>query len=180
MAERVDAPFRFDERSIGRREDDPRRPERERDHARIDGPDPHAVRRLVPATCHDRRSDRKAGGLSGRPCDGPGHLGTFRGPRQPARIDAEGGQDLRGPVPGRKVEQERAGAVGSIDRVLASEPVADEVLRQPHVRDACPHLGLVLAYPEQLRRRKPGQGIVAGHLDEPLPADELTDLVALG
>ena len=80
----------------------------------------------------------------------------------------------------RDVEEERAGRVGSVDRPLAGEPEAHVVLRQQDVLDAGEGLGLVVAQPQQLGRREAGEGAVSGQRDQPLDAQALLDLFALG
>ena len=45
------------------------------------------------------------------------------------------------PAPPRHIEQQRAGRVGDVGRVLAAQAEADVVLRQQHVADAVPHFG---------------------------------------
>ena len=178
MAEGMDPPARVEERPIGAGEDDPRRPQRERGGAGRHRTDPDPIGRLVTAAGHDRRA-RPQPGL-GRRCIGhaPGHLRPFEGARQPGRRDAQRLQHDRGPVARRQVEQQRAGRIGLVDRMLAGQLEANVVLGQQHMGDPRPHLRLVLADPEQLRRREAGQRVVAGDLDQPLRPDRLADRVA--
>ena len=64
-------------------------------------------------------------------------------------------------------------------RVLAGEPQPEVVLGQQHVSDPAPHLGLVLAHPDELWRGEAGQRVVAGDRDQPLGSDGGPDQVAL-
>ena len=89
-------------------------------------------------------------------------------------------EDLVGPVARSEVEEDRAGAVGAIGRVLAGQAQPHVVLRQQDVPRARPCVGLVLAHPEDLGRREAGERVVAGDRDEPLAPDDLADAVALG
>ena len=93
---------------------------------------------------------------------------------------AERVHDLRRPVARGEVEQDRARPVGLVQGVLAGQAQPQVVLGQEDVRGARPHLGLVVADPDELRRREPGQRVVAGDLDEPFRADRGTDRVAFG
>ena len=52
-----------------------------------------------------------------------------------------------GPVAGREVEEDRPRPVGLVHGVFAGEPQANVVLRQQHVRDPRPDLGLVVGGP---------------------------------
>ena len=56
---------------------------------------------------------------------------------------------------------------------------ANVVLRQEHVRDRGPNLGLIASQPQQLRGREPGQRFVAGDRDQALTTDDLADRIAL-
>ena len=109
-----------------------------------------------------------------------GELRALERRRQPAAVDPERVEDLGRPVAGRQVEQDRAGAVGLVDRVVAGEPQPDVVLRQQDVGDPGPDVRLVVADPDELRSREAGQRVVAGDRDEPLRPDGGPDRVALG
>jgi len=132
---------------------------------------------------HDRERPRprdadaeRAGGLVARAPD----LGRLARGRQPFAGELERLQHLLAPAPVRDVEEQRAGGVRAVDRLLAREPVADVVLRQQHPADPREGLGLVVAQPEELRRREAGQGAVASQRDQALEPDALFDLRALG
>ena len=112
--------------------------------------------------------------------DGAGDLRAFVRRRHPRGIDPEGREDLRRPVAGREVEQDRPRPVGLVERVLAGEPEPDVVLGQEHVRDPAPDVRFVVADPDELGRGEARQGVVAGDLDEPLRTDGRPDGVALG
>ncbi len=165
---------------IGRREHHARGPERQRDPARHHRADPDRVGRLVAAARHDRRAGAQPRRRGGRLGHDARHLRALERRRHPRRVDPERVEHHRRPVAGREVEQDRAGAVGLVEGVVAGQPVADVVLGQQDVGDARPDLGLVAAHPGELRRREPGQRVVAGDRDEPRLADRLADLVALG
>ena len=110
-----------------------------------------------------------------------GDLGPLERRRQPARgIDPSARQHLGRPVARGEVEQDRARAIGLVDRVLAGQPQADVVLGQQDVGRPAPDVGLVVADPHELGRGEAGQGVVAGDLDEPLGPDRRPDRVALG
>ena len=89
-------------------------------------------------------------------------LGTLEGRWQPGRVDPQRLDDLPRPVTGREIEQDRARAVGLVERVLAGQPEPHVVLGQQHVGDARPDLGFVVPDPDELRRGEAGQGVVAG------------------
>ncbi len=84
------------------------------------------------------------------------------------------------PVAGGQVEQERPGAVGLVQGVVAGQPEAEVVLGQEDVGDPPPDVGLVVADPDQLRGREPGQRVVAGDGDQPLRSERPPDRIALG
>ena len=72
------------------------------------------------------------------------------------------------------------GAIRLVERVLAGESQPEVVLGQKDVGRPAPHLRLVVADPDELGGREAGQGVVAGHLDQPLGTDRRPDRVALG
>ena len=72
------------------------------------------------------------------------------------------------------------GAVGLVEGVVAGQPQAQVVLGQEDVGRPGPHLGLMVADPDELRRGEPGQRVVAGDLDQPLATDRRADRVAFG
>ena len=108
------------------------------------------------------------------------HLRALVRRRHPGRVDRERGEDLGGPVARGEVEEHGPRTVGLVHGVLTGQPKPDVVLRQQDVRDPLPHVGLVIANPDELGRGEAGQGIVAGDRDEPLWPDRLPDQVALG
>ena len=142
-----------------RGEDDTRRAEDDRDDARLDHPDAERRRLLVARS---------------------GDLGGLVHRRKPVARDLERGEHVVAPAPVRDVEEERSGGVRGVDRPLARQAQADVVLRQRDPADAPVDVGLVSAQPEQLRRREAGERPVAGERDQPLEADALLDLGALG
>ena len=182
VAEGVD-PARAARRSGGpsRRRSTPGGPERQRDRARVDDPDADGVRRLV-AAARDDRACRRAAPSPRRPprstvpvTAGPSNVGGSQRRVDPERVD-----DLGRPVARGEVEQDRAGAVGLVERVLAGQAEPDVVLRQQDVGDPRPDVRLVVADPDELRRGEPGQRVVAGDRDQPLRPDRRADRVALG
>ena len=142
-----------------RGEDDAGRAENDGERARPVDADAERSRSLV-ARCADRRA------LVRR--------------RQPLGRQLERLEHLVAPAAVRDVEEERARRVRDVDRALARQPQPDVVLRQQDVRDPRIRLGLVVPQPEELRRREAGQRAVPGQLDQPLEADALLDLGALG
>ena len=100
--------------------------------------------------------------------------------RQPGPRDLERVEHLGRPVARGEVEQERSGAVGLVERVLAGQPEAHVVLGEQDVGDAAPDVRLVLPDPEELRRGEAGDGVVAGDArsSRSAPTSD-ADLVAL-
>ena len=74
----------------------------------------------------------------------------------------------------------RPRTVGLVHGVVAGEPEPEVVLGQEHVRGRSPDVGLVVADPHELGRGEPGQGVVAGDLDQALGSDRRPDGVAFG
>ena len=111
--------------------------------------------------------------------DGSGDRGAFEGGWQQGRGDVERRENLGRPGSGGEVEQDRAGTVGDVDREIIGEPVADVVLGQEDVADPGPVVGFVSLHPQQLGGREPGEGIVAGDLDQAIGSDPTPDLGAL-
>ena len=146
--------------------------------ARVHDPDADRVRGLVAATGDHGRPDTQTRRRGRRRAHRARHLGTLVRPRHPRRVDAERREHLRRPVPRGEVEEQRAGAVGLVERVLTGQSQADVVLGEQDVRDAAPDVRLVVAHPHELRRREAGQRVVAGDLDESLGPDGLADRVA--
>ena len=159
VAEDVHARLRV--RRVGgqRGEDDARRAEHDRHGPGLDDPDAERGGRLV-ARARD--------------------LGRLVHGRKPLERHVERRADLVRPAAAGDVEEQRAGRVGDVDRVLAGEAETHVVLRQQHVPDARVRLGLVTAQPEELRRREAGERAVPGQLDQPLEPDARLDLGALG
>ena len=155
-----------------------------------------AARRRRRRTCPSRRSAAPAGRRRRRARPRPGRPRRPRRRRRPrVRPETSGDSSTVGshagsissvvehlvaPAPLRDVEQQRARGVGDVDRALAGQLQPHVVLGQHHVRDARVVVRLVLAQPQQLRRGEAGQRAVAGQLDEPVEADALLDLRALG
>ena len=100
--------------------------------------------------------------------------------RQPLERNLERVADLVRPAPAGDVEEQRAGCVGGVDRVLAGQAKPHVVLRQQHVADPRVRLRLVRAQPEQLRGGEAGERAVAGQRDQPVEPDARLDLGALG
>ena len=154
---------------VGRREDDARR-------ARATAPRARARRRRrrprwPPGRRRPPRPASRRAGRSPRPrprttapvTAGPSNVGGIHAGSMPSAVE-----HLRRPVARGEVEQQRAGAIGLVHRVLAGQPEPHVVLGQQHVGDARPDVRLVVADPDQLGRGEPGQRVVAGDLDQPL------------
>ena len=107
-------------------------------------------------------------------------LGRLQRARHPALRHLQRLQHGRREAALGDVEEQRAGGVGDVDRTLAAEPQAHVVLGQQHVADARVDIGLVRAQPQQLRGGEARQRAVARQRDQPLEADPLLDLGALG
>ena len=119
---------------------------RTRARARARRPRTPAARRTRRRSCRARsraapagRRRRRARPPPGRPAPAAtgtpsarlaGDLGRLEQPRQPGRVELERVEHLVAPAPPRDVEQQRAGRVGHVDRVLAAEPQPHVVLRQ--------------------------------------------------
>ena len=149
VAERVHAAVRLEERVVGGREHDPRRPQRQR-HDRLRRP-PRRRRRLRPGRRRRRPPGSRAAARLPRPrgVHDPGDRGALVGWREPRRVDPQLDHDLGRPIARREVEQQRPGPVGLVDRVVPRQPEPDEVLGQEQVSDPRPGLGLVLTDPER-------------------------------
>ena len=80
---------------------------------------------------------------------------------QPRRIELQSAYHFFAPGTSRDVEQQRAGSVGDVGRVLAAQAQAHVVLGKRDPRDLREHLGLVAAQPQELRRGEPRQRPVA-------------------
>ena len=173
-------PLRLVERPVRRGEDDAGGPEGQRHLPGRDDPDADRVGRLVAAAGDDRGAGTQPGGGGGERRDRAGHLRPLERRRQPGGRDPERGDDLGRPVARGQVEQDRAGPVGLVHGVLAGQAEPQVVLGQQDVGGPRPHVGLVIADPDELRRGEAGQRVVAGDRDEPLRADCGTDRVALG
>jgi hypothetical protein len=146
---------------VGRqgRENDARRSEYHRDDTRLDHADPDRSRLLVARA---------------------GDLGGLMGGREPVGRDLERREDVVAPAPVGDVEKERPRGVRGVDRPLPGETKPNVVLREHHAAYARVDVRLVSAQPEQLRRGEARERPVAGERDEPLEADALLDLRALG
>ena len=94
-------------------------------------------------------------------------------------IDLRGLQHFVGPFALRDVEHQRAGSVGHIDGALAGQPEANVILRQHHRADALPVFRLEFADPQKFRQRKIRKRGIAGELDQPVGADELSKIATL-
>ena len=135
---------------------------------------------IVAAAGDHGRAGRQAGrggSLGGQPA---GDLGPLEHPRQQVRRHLQGGQDLDAVVAAGEVEEQGAGRVRGVGRVLAGEPQADEVLGQEQLGDPGGGVGLLVAQPQQLGRLHPGAGAVAGDRDQPLAPEPALDLGAFG
>ncbi len=75
-------------------------------------------------------------------------------------------ENLRGPLPIRHIQQQRARRVSHVDRSVARQPIANVVFGQHDVPDARPTLRLVFAHPQQLRQREIRQRRIAGELND--------------
>ena len=156
----------------------PEVPERQRHCARRDRAHAHRVGRCRHRR-HHPRAGHQTGGASSGLADDPGHFRPLVRPWQPRSIDLQGVHDLGRPISRGEIEQQRAGAVRLVQRVIAGEPQAQVVLGQQHVPDPAPDVWFVLADPHQLGRGQAGHGVVAGDLDEALGTDCGADEVAL-
>ena len=94
------------------------------------------------------------------------HLGRLEHRRQPLGRHLERVQHLVAPAPSGHVEEERAGCVAGVGRLLAGEAQAHVVLREEDVSRTRVELGLVAAHPDELRRRVARERAVAGQIDE--------------
>ena len=137
-------------------------------------------RRVVAAARGDRQAAREPELVGHVVAHRGRHLGPLVDLRQPLARDLERVEDLGRPVARAHVEQQRAGGVRGVGRALAGELEPHVVLRQQHARDARVRVRLVVAQPQDLRRLEAGERGIAGQLEQPLRADALGDLVALG
>ena len=117
VAEGVHPAARLEERPVGRREDDARGAERQGHRARPTAPTPTALAAWSPPPATTGVPARRPVAAAAAGGDEPGHLRALEGRRHPGRVDPERGQHLRRPVAGGEVEQQRAGAVGLVQRV---------------------------------------------------------------
>ena len=179
MAESVQPAFRLDIRLGGRRKYHARGAQSQRNDARYDCPSAHAARRLISAAGHHRGAGPQSSERRSLCRDLPRDLRPFVAFRQPLGRDVQRGQHLRRPIATLQIEEQHAGPVGLVHRVLAGQPETHVVLRQQDVRGAGVDLRLVFAHPEDLRRREAGQHLVAGEGEQPVEAKPLGDLVAL-
>ena len=168
VAERMHTRLRVRLEPGERREHDPRGAEHHGDGARAVDPDAERRRGLVARAGGDRD-----------PVPAPGDLGRLERLGQPRRGELERVEHLVAPAAPGDVEEQRPRCVGDVDRTRAGEPQPHVVLRQQHVRDSRVDVGLVAAYPEQLRSREAGQRAIAGQRDQPLEPDPRLDLLAL-
>ena len=132
-------------------------------------PDAERTGGLVTAARGDRHAVR---GLAG-----DGRRLERRG--NPLPRDLERVHDLVAPASGGDVEEQRAGRVGDVCRVLAGQPQADVVLGQENASDAGVDVGLVLAQPEELRGSEARQSTVPRQPDELAEPEAILDLGAL-
>ncbi len=170
--------MRLDQGAVGRREDDAARPERDGEDPGIHRADADGGGGLIAAAGHHGGPGRQPRDLRRRGGDRPRHVGPFVRPWEPGGVEAERVEHLVGPVAQREVEEQRAGTVGAVHGMVAGEVVPDEVLRQEHVRDPRPDLGLVAPDPEELGSGEPRERVVPGDRDQPLRAHDLADQVA--
>ncbi len=169
-------------RAVGRGEDDARGPEREGHRARVDDADADRVGRLVAAAGDDRRARPQArwrprppavtAPVTSGPSNVGGHPGGVdperaRGPRATSRgrRGRTGWSPRRRPCPGRT--RRSAGAARS---PWAGGRAPTRAQTSGSWSRTQTSFGAV----------KPGQGVVAGDLDESLRADGRPDHVALG
>ena len=78
-----------------------------------------------------------------------------------------------------QIHQYRAGSVGFIHGILPRQPVAHVILGQQDVPHSGIYLRFILLHPQDFRRSKAGQSIIAGDLDQALLAQAGSHLVAL-
>ena len=161
---------------------------RRRRRSRATAPSPRARRRRRrprwppgrrrprrPACRPAARSRRRPRAVTVPVTSGPSNVGGSQAGGIPSAAS-----DLGRPVARGEVEQDRAGAVGLVDGVLAGQAQPQVVLGQQDVGGPRPHVGLVVADPDELRGGEAGQGVVAGDRDQPLRPDRGADRVALG
>ena len=110
----------------------------------------------------------------------PATAGDSRTGGSHRRIELEGVEHLGRPAAVGDVEQQRPGGVGDVDRPLARQPQPDVVLRQHDAGDPAVDSGSWRRSQRSFGAVKPGQRPVARERDQPLEADALLDLGALG
>ncbi len=160
MAEGVHARLRVGGEALERGEHDAGGPEHDRHGPGAIDADAERAGRLVAGAGRDGHA------VGGRAAD----LRALEHARQPRGLERERVEHLLAPAPLGDVQQQRAGGVGDVGRVLAAQAQPDVVLRQRDARDAREHVRLVAAQPEQFRRRESRQRAVAGQRDQPLRA----------
>ena len=94
---------------------------------------------------------------------------------------ADGVEDLRAPSQARGVVHQRRRRVGRFGRQRAGEPIANEIFRQHHGRESRERLGLVVAKPQDFRKRESLERRIGREIAQPrLATDSLRDLATLG
>ena len=179
MTESMQPAFRLDIWLGGRRKYHARGAQGQRNDARYNCPSAHPTRRLIPAASHHRGPGPQSSERRSLCRDLPRDLRPFVALRQPLGRDVQRSEHLRRPIAALQIEEQHAGPVRLVHGILAGQPETHVVLRQQDVCGAGVDLRLVLAHPEDLRRREAGQHLVAGEGKQPIETEPLGDLVAL-
>ena len=169
VAKRVHARLRIRLERGQRGEDDSRGADLHRQRAGPVDAGSDRSRRLIPCSGRDRNS-------SGRLTR---HLGRLVDTRQRVPGQLEQLEQLVAPAPRRDVEEKGSRGVGHVDRPFAGKSQPHVVLGQEDVGYPPIDVRLVVAHPEQLRRREAGQSAVTGQRDQALEPDALFDLGTL-
>ena len=133
-------------------------PQRNVAHAVSHGTGPHGCRRIISGSCHDLcrlRNLQLCRNLRQHRTD---RLVGFVDPRQLFLADAADIQHLSGPAAVLHVEDQHAGSIGHVRAMNAGQPVRNIVLREHDLADPGKILGLFVLHPQDLRRRKAGEG----------------------
>ena len=99
--------------------------------------------------------------------------------RQEFGRNLQRGQNRRRPLPRRQLQQRCAAGARLVGGEVACQLVAYKILRKKDVADAAVDLRLVLLHPQNLRRREPGQRVVARNAHQVLLAQPQPHIIAL-
>ena len=181
VTERVGSQSRVDARLGRRGEDRPRRPPAGHRLPRRDRPDAGRPARVVRSATHHRRARGETRERSGLVADttkdfrrSP-HLGQQR------KRQADGLEHRTRPAQTGRVEHQGPGRIRRLRGERAREPQPNEILGEKHRGEAGEGGGLVIAQPQNLRKREPLQRGIAHPLAQAgLAASALDDLPTFG